>query len=409
MRSNILLKWIGAGATAVALLGSLVLLAGCSKSGPVSANPPSQTGTANPGETNLPQNPGNQSGASLQPGNEGGTTPGTGTTPGNSSGTSQPGNSVPGAAQPRVPTSPDEFQKFVEEHRPNELGKVMILEYHGIGLEEQRWVRRYDNFRRDLETLYNQGYRLISLRDYLDNNIQVPAGKMPVVLTFDDSRLDNFNYIEKDGKLEVDPKSAVGILLEFYKEHPDFGLEATFYINFPYPFRQKEYWRDKVRFLIEKGMDVGNHTYYHENLSKLPPDEIRKQLGLSVKTILELVPGYEMDSLALPFGAWPKDRSLVTEGEYEGVKYRNRGVLLVGAHPAPSPIATNYDPLALPRIQAIETELEKWYGYFEKNPLERYVSDGDPNTMTYPAQAEGKLNRDAQVKGKTLKSYNLDK
>lgn len=401
MRNPTLMRWIAAGVTLIAVAAFPILVAGCSKAQPTGANPPATAGPGNPGQTTPPDNPPDQSGTATQPGSQGPTNPGTG------SGTSQPG----GGSEPSqsvVPVSSDEFQKFVQEYRPNELGKVMILEYHGIGDEEQRWVRRYDNFRRDLETLYSKGYRLISLRDYLDSNIQVPAGKMPVILTFDDSRLDNFNYIEKDGKLEIDPKSAVGILLDFYKEHPDFGLEATFYINFPYPFRQKEYWKDKVKFLIEQGMDVGNHTYYHENLSKLSPDEIRKQLGLSVKTILELVPGYEMDSLALPFGAWPKDRSLVTEGEYEGVKYRNRGVLLVGAHPAPSPNATNYDPLALPRIQAIESELEKWYSYFDKNPLERYISDGDPNTITYPVQAEGKLNRDS-VKGKTVKSYTLNK
>jgi len=40
---------------------------------------------------------------------------------------------------------------------PNELGRVMILEYHKIDYPEERWTRTPENFRRDLETLYAKG------------------------------------------------------------------------------------------------------------------------------------------------------------------------------------------------------------------------------------------------------------
>ena len=46
---------------------------------------------------------------------------------------------------------------------PNELGRVMILEYHKIDQPEERWTRTPENFRRDLETLYARGYRLKKL------------------------------------------------------------------------------------------------------------------------------------------------------------------------------------------------------------------------------------------------------
>ena len=48
---------------------------------------------------------------------------------------------------------------------PNELGRVMVLEYHKIDYPEERWTRTPENFRRDLETLYSRGYRLQSLKD----------------------------------------------------------------------------------------------------------------------------------------------------------------------------------------------------------------------------------------------------
>src|SRR5438128_11408157 len=85
---------------------------------------------------------------------------------------------------------------------PNELGRVMILEYHKIDYPEARWTRTPENFRRDLETLYAKGYRLINLGDLLDRRIAVPAGTTPVVLTFDDSSPGQFRYLEHNGTLE---------------------------------------------------------------------------------------------------------------------------------------------------------------------------------------------------------------
>ena len=52
----------------------------------------------------------------------------------------------------------------------------MVLEWHVIGEKEGRWARTYENFRKDLETLYERGYRLVSLRDVLNNNISTEAG-----------------------------------------------------------------------------------------------------------------------------------------------------------------------------------------------------------------------------------------
>jgi len=287
--------------------------------------------------------------------------------------------------------------------RPNELGKVMILEYHLIGDKEDRWERRYDNFRQDLERLYREGYRLISLVDYLENNIRVPAGYTPVILTFDDGSRGQFNFLEKDGQLVVDPKSAVGILLDFAKEHPDFGTAATFYTLFP-PFGQPKYWKEKVRFLVEHGMDIGNHTLSHSNLGKLSPAEIAREVGGPVKLLKEVLPTYEVKTLALPYGLLPKDDSAIRAGTYAGVPYRNLAILLVGAEPARSVNDRLFNPYRLPRVQAISSELDRWLGYFARHPEERYVSDGDPSVITIPEKLKGQLNA-AATAGKTVQTY----
>src|SRR5437879_8351366 len=114
---------------------------------------------------------------------------------------------------------------------PNERGRVMVLEYHKIDYPEERWTRTPENFRRDLETLYARGYRLIALGDLLDGRIALPAGTTPVILTFDDSSPGQFRYVEENTAVEIDPKSAVGILEAFAREHPDFGHATIFFVT----------------------------------------------------------------------------------------------------------------------------------------------------------------------------------
>lgn len=112
---------------------------------------------------------------------------------------------------------------------PNELGEIMILMYHGIGPEESVWQRTPDNFRKDLEYMYQNGYRMISLNDYAKGEIKTEAGYTPIILTFDDGRQNNFSYIEENGKIVIDPDCAIGILEEFKNKYPDFNVTASFF------------------------------------------------------------------------------------------------------------------------------------------------------------------------------------
>lgn len=282
---------------------------------------------------------------------------------------------------------------------PNELGEIMILMYHEIGEPEGEWQRTPENFRRDLQTLYDEGYRLVSMNDVVRGEIDIPAGTSPVVLTLDDANQGNFNYLEQNGEVKLDPDCAVAILEEFYRDNPDFGLAATFYIYYPNPFRQQAYIEDKLNYLVEKGFEIGNHTYGHANLSRLDPTGIQRELALHQKYTEEYVPGYEVRSLALPYGASPREHAgLLLEGSYEGTKYQNEAVLLVGANPAPSPFHINFNPARLPRIRASEMNTEDvgmydWLERLADNPQRRYVSDGNHETITIPQSRQDALDK----------------
>ncbi len=281
----------------------------------------------------------------------------------------------------------------------------MILEYHKIAHPEHRWTRTPENFRRDLETLHARGYRLISLNDLVDGRIAVPAGTTPVVLTFDDSSPGQFRYLQKNGALEIDPQSGVGILEAFIAGHPDFGRAATFYVlpGASRPnrlFDQPEYEARKLQFLVSRGYEIGNHTLWHANLGKYDEPTVRGQIAGAQEWIQRLVPDYKIRTLALPHGVYPRDVAWALRGNANGVGYRPDAILMVTGGAAPSPFAKNFDPTRLPRIQAIDQELGYWLGYFEKNPGERFVSDGDPAAVTIPAARRDRIK---PVLPKTLK------
>jgi peptidoglycan/xylan/chitin deacetylase (PgdA/CDA1 family) len=290
----------------------------------------------------------------------------------------------------------------------NELGDVMILEYHKIADPEARWTRTPENLRRDLETLYARGYRLIALGDLLDGRIAVPAGTTPVVLTFDDSSPGQFRYIERNGALEIDPQCAVGILEAFAREHPDFGHGATFFV-LPAAdppnrlFNQPESAAGKLQFLVRRGYEIGNHTLWHANLGKYDEATVRRQLAEAQTWIQRSVPDYKIRALALPYGVYPKDVRWALSGSVKGVTYSHDAILRVSGGAAPSPFSRDWDPARLPRIQAIESELQHWLGYFELHPRQRFVSDGDPTVITVPAALQAKLRsnlRNVRVAGR---------
>jgi peptidoglycan/xylan/chitin deacetylase (PgdA/CDA1 family) len=278
----------------------------------------------------------------------------------------------------------------------NELGRIMILEYHKIDYPEERWTRTPENFLRDLETLYARGYRLVNLNDVLDGRIATPAGTTPVVLTFDDSSAGQFRYLDRNGAVEIDPKSGVGVLEAFIREKPDFGRAATFFVlpgaKAPNDlFNQKAYEGRKLRWLVEQGYELGNHTLWHANLGKYDETIVRQQLAEAQVWVQRHVPDYRFRTLALPHGVYPKEVSWALNGTAKGTTYRHEAILMVAGGAAPSPFARTFDPVHLPRIQAVERDLKFWLDYFDRTPDDRYISDGNSDTITIPTTRKGQL------------------
>src|SRR5688572_8555431 len=251
---------------------------------------------------------------------------------------------------------------------PNLAGRIPILEYHLIGDKDSRWGRSREGFRRDLQLLYDRGYRPITVAELVDGTFALAPGQSPVVFTFDDASPGQFRYIERDGRLGVDPASGLGIWLEFARTHAGWLPRATFCLlpaaSHGHAFfgdkgiqGQKTAWRfAKLRDLAARGFELCVHTLWHANLGKLSDAEVEEQIARSVLAVDSAVPGYTVRTFALPLGIWPKNRELARAGSWRDpksgreVRYAFDAVLEVAGGAAPSRGAPGFDPGRLPRV-----------------------------------------------------------
>ncbi|MBQ7668963.1 MAG: polysaccharide deacetylase family protein [Clostridia bacterium] len=275
-------------------------------------------------------------------------------------------------------------EPVIDESIVNEDGKIMIVMYHKFTTKSStsdEWTRSLDDFKKDLTRLYENNYRPISMTDYLTNNIDVPYGMTPVVLTFDDGDAGQLAFDYVDGELVARENTAVKIMQDFNKEHPDFELRGTFYITATNFFGGKGTFGDRLKYITDLGFEIGNLTKTHYALGNAKSaSKVQEEVGGLVKFVREYLPDYTINSLSLPGGSRAKSlENYMYEGEYQGVKYKNLGVVSIfNSRPALSPTDSELNVHNIPRIKANDGKegINYWLLYFEEHPEEKYVSDG---------------------------------
>lgn len=276
----------------------------------------------------------------------------------------------------------------------NELGLVPILMYHRlVERPESVYDRTPAAFRAELERLVVEGYVPVTPTEYATGRIDIPAGRHPVVLTFDDGDPTQF-ALGPDG--QPVPGTAVAILLEVAARNPGFRPVAGMYVNAA-PFGSAD-GSGVLPWLRDHGFEIGNHTRDHTNLSTVGDAEVQEAIAQGQREIQRVLPDQPVTSLALPFGAAPANGALAGRGTVGGTSYEHACVLLVGAGPAPSPYTTDFDPLATPRIRSQDTTGEDgqygsaaWLDKLAADPASRYTSDGVPERISHPAAAGGNV------------------
>lgn len=290
----------------------------------------------------------------------------------------------------------------------NEMGRLLVLMYHHFGPEEAEWTRTPANFRSDLALLKAEGFYPVNVRDLVTGNIDIPAGKTPVVLTFDDSSSGQYRILDDGG---IDPDCAVAIMQQAVDDG-DWASRASFFCLIDVDSRDREIFgqenvrKEKLKNLVDWGYEVGSHTVTHLDLSKASEEEAVKQLAQS-KSILEglIGNGYEVTSLAVPFGSYPESDSILAGGRYEDITYAYTAALSLGAVPCPSPFSTEFRPLHIPRIRGSANFITDAIKALKKSPGTRYISDGDPITISAPHDLPAELGKLPDDLGRQIIRY----
>ncbi len=283
----------------------------------------------------------------------------------------------------------------------NELGKVPVMMYHGIrnmknsetvntggNVDKDGYTRTAEAFRNDLEFYYSKGYRMIKLSDYVTGNIATEYGKSPIVLTFDDGNDNNIKVtgLDSEGNIIIDENSAVGILESFKKKYPDYNVTAIFFVTGAL-FNQPEYNEKIIKWLVDNGYEVGNHTKGHNNLTKTTEAQTSEVIGYVYNQLDSIIPNKYTKIVALPFGTpYNRDHANykhVINSEYNGKKYETIAALRVGWEPEVSSYNKEFDSSFIKRCRAYdnngkEFDIEMVFKMLDKT---RFISDGDASTI----------------------------
>ncbi len=236
---------------------------------------------------------------------------------------------------------------------------IPILMYHSISPHAGRFSVTPAEFRNHLEKLYKAGYTTASLADVLAKKKHLTY-KKSVILRFDDSRRSQFNYhVDAQGIATLDPDCAVGIILDFYKKHPSFGKNALFCITPHVAFGQPTYIKQKLLFLLDEGMELANHGYYHVSLVDTEPADIDANFGKAMAYWHKIL-GPQASLIryvATPYGTVPAHvdaQKRLRCFEYKNVPYPQSAVLFAGHKHTKAchlPWCKELDPYELPSIE----------------------------------------------------------
>ncbi len=300
-----------------------------------------------------------------------------------------------------------DYDTLYKENKVNELGNIPIMMYHGIvnkldedtpytggNVDKDGYHRTTESFIKDLEFYYSEGYKMIRLEDYVKGVIDVPLGKSPIVLTFDDG-LENSIKVTgvDDNGIIIDPNCAVGILESFKKKYPDYNVTATFFVNGTL-FRQPKYNEQILNWLVDNGYDIGNHSYNHADFTKISESKSEEEIGKLYNLLDKYIKDKYINIVALPFGS-PYKKSHnnfkhIINSSYENVVYNTISTLQVGWEANYSPFSSNFDESFIKRIRAYDNNGTNFDITHNFNRLKnnKYISDGDKNKIVVPAGSE---------------------
>ncbi|CAH0270971.1 MULTISPECIES: polysaccharide deacetylase family protein [unclassified Pedobacter] len=173
--------------------------------------------------------------------------------------------------------------------------QVPILCYHQVrnwkptdGKVGKDYIVEIQNFKDQMKMLADSGYHTIlpdQLYAYLNTGAALPS--KPIMLTFDDTDLDQFTIVRPT-------LDKLGYKAVYFIMTVSIGKKGKFV-----DYMSKE----QIKQLADEGNVIGSHTYDHKNFKKYAGKDWEEQLDKPTKK-LEEITGKKMTEFAYPFGLW---------------------------------------------------------------------------------------------------------
>lgn len=304
---------------------------------------------------------------------------------------------------------------------------------------------RLQDFQAHLQALYDAGYSLVPIESWLNGDFTTPDGRRPLAITLDDLFFADQIFLNPDGM--PSQRSGLGVLWNFYQQHPEFGFHLALFANMGDKFygniQTDEWWINGpgwedalarvIAWCIEHNAIVYNHFYTHPRLDLTDAAGISSEAYLNDKTVRSLLIRAHREDLiprlgnmfALPYGVWPTSQSSINallnyqtpEGKplmavFE-VDYAFRAKFL------PPPYTIEFDAYHIPRIVATQEAIELLVAQKEQFPrakscelkLSHTVSDQHPSEIMSAIQTNIQTNQCSpgiySVNGYLFNSQNL--
>lgn len=169
--------------------------------------------------------------------------------------------------------------------------QVPILCYHQIrnwkptdSKTAKDYIVQENDFREQMKMLADSGYHTIlpdQLYNYLNEGVALPA--KPIMLTFDDTDLDQYTLAEPQMK--------------------KYGFKGVFFIMTVSLGRPHYMSKEQVKTLSDEGHVIASHTWDHHNVKKYQGQDWVTQIDKPTKK-LEEITGKPIKYFAYPFGLW---------------------------------------------------------------------------------------------------------
>ncbi len=173
--------------------------------------------------------------------------------------------------------------------------RVPVFIYHHIrpfsrrmNAKQRLFTVTTESFAAQMEGLTRAGFTTITPEDLLaamDGGAELPP--KPVMITFDDSYRDQYEYA--------------------YPVLKRFGMKASFFVVTQSSRQRGAMTQEMIRELDQSGVGfIASHTQHHAYLTRYKKETRLREIGASKKD-LEVLLGHRVDAFAYPYGAWNEE------------------------------------------------------------------------------------------------------